>query len=259
MAAPMDPSGAGMGMGGGMGMGMGLPGMGPFTGGPWGGGGDGFGWGAPYVPVTPLGGLWGLKGDLLLPIVGVGFAIFILILIVLAVKYALAWKLDLLSDITNHRPMRDINPAAETAHDPDYINQLSAIVLPAIVSKGCNDRLMCELGSMARERQELPSLFKFLESLAPQYLHDPLSILRISAEKPIVCAQVYPCPDAHEDEQSNEINPANSTSPLGAASAPSVNPNMAQADQPQLPSTQQQQQQQTSPKFLQGLGGKPKK
>jgi len=253
MAAPMDPSGAGMGAG--MGMGMGLPGMGAFSGAPWGGGGDGFGWGAPYVPVTPLGGLWGLKGDLLLPIVGIGFAIFILILIVLAVKYALAWKMDLLSDITNRRPMRDINPAADTAHDPDYINQLSAIVLPAIVSKGCNDRLMCELGSMAREREELPSLFKFLENLAPQYLHDPLSILRISAEKPIVCAEVYPCPDAHEDEQSNEINPnsKNSTSP----SAPSVDPNMAQADQPQLPSTQQQQQ--TSPKFLQGLGGKPKK
>jgi hypothetical protein len=253
----MDPSGSGMGGPGmGMSMGMGLPGMGAFSGAPW--GGDGFGWGAPYVPVTPLGGLWGLKGDLLLPIVGIGFAIFILILIVLAVKYALAWKLDLLSDVTNAgRRLRDIDPATETAHDPDYINQLSAIVLPAIVSKGCNDRLMCELGSMARERKELPSLFKFLENLAPQYLHDPLSILRISAEKPIVCATVYPCPDAHEDEQSNEIipnNPNNSSSPL---SAPSANPNMAQADQPQLSSTQQQQQ--TSPKFLQGLGGKPKK
>jgi len=259
MAAPMDPAGAGMGMGmgpGGMGasMGFGLPGLGAFS---PGFGGDGFGWGSPYVPVTPLGGLWGLKGDLLLPIVGVGFAIFILILIVLAVKYALAWKLDLLSDLTNRRPMRDIDPSADTVHDPDYINQLSSIVLPAIVSKGCNDRLMCELGSMARERQELPSLFKFLESLAPQYLHDPLSILRISAEKPIICAQVYPCPDAHEDEQSNEIIPNNQKNSSMPINAPTVDPNMPQGDQPVLPLTQQQQQ--TSPKFLQGLGGKPKK
>jgi len=250
----MDPAGGagmgpgmGMGMGpGGMGMGMGFPGMGAFSA-PW--GGDGFGWGAPYVPVTPLGGLWGLKGDLLLPIVGIGFAIFILILIILAVRYALAWKLDLLSGISNTRlNLRDIDPTAETPLDTDYMNQLTAIVLPAIVSKGCNDRLMCELGSMARERQELPSLFKFLEDLAPQYLHDPLSILRISAEKPIVCATVYPCPDAHEDEHSNEIIPNNSNSSSSSA------PSMAQADQPQIPTNQQ-----TSPKFLQGLGGKPKK
>jgi len=246
----MDPAGGG-----------GFPAGGPFgaftTPGMGGGWGDGFGWGAPYVPVTPLGGLWGLKGDLLLPIIGVGFAIFILILIILAVKYALNWKMDALSDLSGvgHRYGRStVDPVQQnTVQDPDYINQLSAIILPAIVSKGCNDRLMCELGSMARERQELPALFKFLEDTVPNYLHDPMAILRTSAEKPIECAKVYPCPDAHEDEQSNEIvkNPASPSAPTQQ-----VDPNM-QGDQAQQ---QQQQQQATSPKFLQGLqGGKPKK
>jgi hypothetical protein len=141
-----------MGANGGLFGGAGIPlpfglggGGGPFGGIPFGGG-----WGGvPYVPVTPLGALGGFKGDLLVPIVAVGVGLFLLILVVMAVKAALAWKVSLISDLANKKKMRrDIGAGGPP--EEDQLNRLADTVLTAIRSQVCAQNMICQVGTYVR-------------------------------------------------------------------------------------------------------------
>jgi len=178
------------GIGGGLGAGL------PFGGGAGGVGGLplGGGWGGlPYVPVTPLGALGSVKGDLLVPIVTVGVALFILILIVLAVKAALAWKLSLIGDLANKKFARDTEAVSGGPPQEDQLNQLAQVVLTAIQSQTCAQNMICQVGTYARTQSGLTSLLKILESMVPTSVKDPLAILRSSAEGSFNCDEKYKC------------------------------------------------------------------
>jgi len=208
--------------------------------------GGGFpGWGSPYIPITPLGALGGIKGDLLVPIVAIGVALFLLVIIVLAVKMALAWKLSVLDDLT-HGPKkwrRDIGSGAAPQLDNDYMIQLAKVVTSAIYSGSCSDRMICEVGAFARgNADQLDSIVKLVESFIPASYHSSLDILRTSAKGTFDCGQQYQCgagssssPSKHEQDQ-----PSNSTI---AASSPANS----------LPVQQQQQQQPQRPTGLFGI------
>jgi len=169
----------------------GLPGGPGFGGGPWYGG---FG-GVPYVPVTPLGALGGVKGDLLVPIVAVGVAFFLLIIIIMAVKAALAWKLSLLSGLVSekgHKFRRDTNTTPGPPEE-DQLNHLASMVLSAIQSQSCAQNMICQIGTYARTQQGLPSLLRILETVMPKSVVEPLQILRSSAEGSVNCDVQYKC------------------------------------------------------------------
>jgi len=158
-------------------------------------GGLGGGWGGvPYVPVTPLGALAGFKGDLIVPIVIVGVAVFLLLLIVLAVKFALAFKIELLKSGKLRRDVGSEGPAVQGGPpQEDQLNNLAHLVITAIQSQSCAQNVVCELGIMARERQTVTSLLKVLETLVPSALQDSVKILRSSAEGSFKCEDKYPC------------------------------------------------------------------
>jgi len=142
--------------------GAGIPPIGPGVGVPPGIGGapwlGGFG-GVPYVPVTPLGALGGVKGDLLVPIVAVGVAFFLLILIILAVKAALTWKLSLLSGLASKKFRRDTMTSGGPPEE-DQLNRLANMVLSAIQSQSCAQNMICQIGIYAGAQQGLPSLLR---------------------------------------------------------------------------------------------------
>jgi len=172
-----------------VGGGFGFPGFGGF-----GGGLPGYG-GVPYVPVTPLGGLWGFKGDLIVPMVAIGVAIFILLLIVLAVKYALAWKLQVLDDLggVKNKWRREAGTAPAEQLEDNNLNRLADIVSAAIYSEGCSRRILCEIGRYARDGKQYPSLIRLLELVVPEEYHESFLIVRQSAEGEFTCAENYPC------------------------------------------------------------------
>jgi len=201
----------GGGIGGGLG-GLGLGGLGGMG-------------GVPYVPVTPLGGYWGFKGDLLVPIVAVGFALFILVVIVLAIKAALAWKLDLLAGKKAGGGKFFRRDASETTEqmgakhpEENQLNELAHMVLTAIQSQTCAQKVVCDIGTYARERDGLANLLRILESMVPQSMAGPLSILRTSAEGKFDCTDKYPCgpdnnskPKTEDASKESKPNGKNST------------------------------------------------
>lgn len=87
-----------------------------------------------------------------MPMVAIGVALFLLVLIVLAVKYALAWKLSVLEDIAGgpKKWKREAGSAAAPQLEEDYMIQLAKIVTSAIYSGSCSDRMICEVGAFAR-------------------------------------------------------------------------------------------------------------
>lgn len=86
-----------------------------------------------------------------MPIVAIGVALFLLVLIVMAVKYALAWKLSVLDDLSGSKKWRrDIGSAAAPQLEDDYMIQLAKVVTSAIYSGSCSDRMICEVGAFAR-------------------------------------------------------------------------------------------------------------
>lgn len=188
------------GVGGGAGLnldvggGFGLPGAGLLGGIPgW------SGWNGPYIPSTPLGALGGIKGDLIVPIVVVGVALFLLLLIVLVVKAALAWKLSLLADLADgpKKWRRDAGTAAAPQLDDDRMIELARVVMSAIYSESCTRRMLCEIGSYARETKELTSLLRVVEPMVPSDYIPSVEIIRSSAEGSFECAKQFPCGDAN--------------------------------------------------------------
>jgi hypothetical protein len=144
------------------GAGFGVPGIGGL-----GGGFPGGGW-APYVPVTPLGGLWGFKGDLIVPIVAIGFAIFIFILIVLAVKYALAWKLEVLEGLAGAKGQKFLRGAPAAHLEDIHLNDLTQTVTAAIDSEGPNVKNASSVPAVSSKADTTaaPSVFgKFKKSI----------------------------------------------------------------------------------------------
>jgi len=169
--------------------GAGLGGLGGILGG-------GFpGWGVPYVPITPLGALGGIKGDLIVPIVAIGVALFLLVLIVLAVKYALMWKLSVLEDLGGAKKWkREAGSAAAPQLEDDYMIQLAKIVTSAIYSGSCSDRMICEVGAFARgNAQTVKGLISLVDSYVPDVYQPYLDILKTSAEGTFDCGQKYQC------------------------------------------------------------------
>jgi hypothetical protein len=89
---------------------------------------------------------------LIVPIVAIGVALFLLVLIVLAVKFALAWKVGVLEDLTGARRFRRDAGSAKAAPqlEDDYMIQLAKVVTSAIYSGSCSDRMICEVGALTR-------------------------------------------------------------------------------------------------------------
>jgi len=205
----------------------------PGFGGGFPGFGGGFpGFGAPYVPVTPLGGLLSFNGDLVVPIVAIGVAIFIFIMIVLAVKYALAWKLEVLDDLTGSKGLKFRRAVgdAPAEHLTDHnLNQLADIVAAAIYSEGCSRRILCEMGSFARQAKQTTSLLKLMELVVPKDYQGSFQIVTDAAEGNFECALKYPCGDVNyqrKQAQLNKLNPKDneiddSVTPLQPASSSS--------------------------------------
>lgn len=75
-------------------------------------------------------------GDLIVPIVAIGFAIFIFILIVLAVKYALAWKLEVLEGLAGAKGQVFTRSAPAPHLQDEHLNTLAQTVTGAIDSEG---------------------------------------------------------------------------------------------------------------------------
>jgi len=216
--------------------------------------GGGFpGWGgSPYIPITPLGALGGIKGDLLVPIVAIGVALFLLVIIVLAVKMALAWKLSVLDDLTNgpKKWRRDIGSGAAPQLDNDYMIQLAKVVTSAIYSGSCSDRMICEVGAFARgNADQLDSIVRLVESFIPASYHSSLDILRTSAKGTFDCGQQYQCGSGSSSSKHEQDQPGSSNSTIPAASSP-ANPQQQQQQQQQ---PQQQQQQPPRPTGLFGI------
>jgi len=218
-----------------VGAGYGLPGGGFF--------GGGFpGWASPYVPVTPLGGLWGFKGDLLVPIVAIGVAIFILVLIVLAVKYALAWKLEVLDDLAgNKKWKRDAGDAPAVQLQDSHLNKLADIVAAAVYSEGCSRRILCEIGTYARDGKQYSSLVRLMELVVPEEYQGSFTVVRQSAEGQFDCSDHYPCGDKQKpppNPADNEITvdtPNNSTKPVPNDAQSSASGNQTDATTPSVP------------------------
>jgi len=137
------------------------------------------GW-SPYVPVTPLGGYEAFKGDLLYPMIGVGVAIFILIIIVLAVKAALVWKVELLESVFGmNKRVRSIDQPP--AHDQDQMSNLATIVMSALDNQRCLEKIVCTVGSYG-QGSSWPTWFSMMESLVSEDYRHSLSVLKSCAE-----------------------------------------------------------------------------
>lgn len=222
-AVPVPPPGVGFGfpgagVGGGLnvdfGGGIGVPGLGLLGGLPgWGG------WGGPYIPVTPLGALEGFKGDLIVPIVSVGVALFLLVLIVLAVKYALAWKLSILEDLSAAKKFkREVGTAPAPQLEDDYMAQLAKIVTTAIYSNSCSDRMICEVGTLARgNAATLRGVIALVESYIPANYRSYLDIMKSSAEGSFDCAAKYQCNQQQQQGQPGSTNKDSSAKTSSAA------------------------------------------
>jgi len=172
---------------------------------PWLGGLGGLG-GVPYVPVTPLGSYWGFKGDLIGPIVVIGVVLFLIIIVVIAIKAAFSWKLNLLANKGNKfvRAAAD-NIQQDGAQQPEenQLNELAHMVLTAIQSQTCAQKVVCDIGTYARTRDGLANLLRILESMVPSAMAGPLMILRDSAEGKYDCSQKYPCGNEKGDSAKN--------------------------------------------------------
>lgn len=152
---------------------------------------------SPYIPATPLGSYFGFKGDLIVPIVVVGFALFLIIVIILAIKAALKFKLGLLAGkkgfVTRASDDDTTEPLGAQRPEENQLNELAHMVLTAIQSQTCAQKVVCEIGTYARERDGLSNLLRILESMVPESMTGPLSILRSSAEGKFDCNDKYPC------------------------------------------------------------------
>jgi len=220
------PLGAGAGLGGGLnidaggGLGFGLPGL--LGGVPPGWGG----FGGPYVPVTPLGALEGFKGDLLVPVITIGVAIFLLVLIVLAVKYALAWKLSVLEDLSgSNKFLREAPTAAAPQLQDDYLIPLAKLVTDAIYSGSCSERMVCQVGAMARgNAQTVTALSSLVESYLPTSFQSYLTNLKSSAEGVYDCSQRYPCGHDQPGSTSTSSTTTSTTTPSPTSSSHGTTP-----------------------------------
>jgi len=219
------PFGAGAGLGGGLnidasgGLGFGAPGL--LGGVPPGWGG----WSGPYVPVTPLGALEGFKGDLLVPVITIGVAVFLLVLIILAVKYALAWKLSVLEDLSGSKKfLREAPTAAAPQLQDDYLIPLAKLVTDAIYSGSCSERMVCQVGAMARGNAEtVNALSTLVQSYLPMSFQSYLNNLKSSAEGAFDCSQRYPC--GHDQSgMSSSSTTTSTTTPSPTSSSHGTTP-----------------------------------
>jgi len=168
-----------------------VPGIGGYP------GGAGFaGWGGPYVPTTPLGALGGIKGDLLVPIVVVGVAAFILLIIVLAVKAALAFKVKLLGEAAGVAGRHGRSEGTDTE---DTMMEMTQTVMRALNSNCWDNTLLCGMGKMIHKRQEYLPYFKVLSTIMPESMMPTFNILKTSAEKDEPCEVMFPCQLMHDD------------------------------------------------------------
>jgi len=220
------PLGAGAGLGGGLnidaggGLGFGAPGL--LGGVPPGWGG----WSGPYVPVTPLGALEGFKGDLLVPVITIGVAIFLLVLIVMAVKYALMWKLSVLEDLGGSKKfVREAPTAAAPQLQDDYLIPLAKLVTDAIYSGSCSERMVCQVGAMARGNAEtVNALSTLVKSYLPTSFQSYLNNLKSSSEGAFDCSQRYPCGHDQSGNPTSTTTPSPTTSSSqGTTPRPSFN------------------------------------
>jgi len=79
---------------------------------------------------------------------------------VLAIKAALAWKIGIIDDKITSKGSKFLRSAPAPQLEEDSLNSLANVVLSAINSEKCTQRLLCDLGSYARQREEMPSLMR---------------------------------------------------------------------------------------------------
>lgn len=199
--------GGGFGVGGGIGPGgiggnIGFDagaGAAPFLGGLGGLGGFGADGGlgfAPYVPSTPLGALEAFKGDLAIPIIAIGVALFLLLVIILAVKAALTWKLELLDSLvgntsSNSRLRRDVTSGGSgtpTPQDQEQMSWLTKTVMAALENENCSQKILCQMGTYAKGTT-VPSYMSWLEAFANENYKDSVTLFKNSAEGKLDCSQ----------------------------------------------------------------------
>jgi ferritin-like protein len=83
------------------------------------------------------------------------------VIIVLAVKAALLWKLNVIEDIAGGpRRLRDIPGVTAPAPqlENDSLTSLAKIILPAIYSEKCAQRMLCEICNWAPK--EMPAVLR---------------------------------------------------------------------------------------------------
>jgi len=187
------------------GAGAGIPGggIGGFPGGVGSPGGFA-GWGGPYVPVTPLGALGGIKGDLLIPIVVVGMAAFLLLVIVLAVKAALSWKMQMLNDVAGGGPRfaRDASEAGTV--DQTEVDRITTLFYNALTQNCWTQRMLCEVGKMGKDYVPMIEMVKVV---TPQSMIPVLDVVKDSAQSEEKCEHKFPCqtmPTSKDDALNKE-------------------------------------------------------
>jgi len=102
---------------------------------------------------------------------------------------------------------RDAGSAPAEQLQDNNLNRLADIVSAAIYSEGCSRRILCEIGSYARDGQQYPSLIRLLELVVPEEYHESFLIVRQAAEGQFTCAENYPCGGSEWTKPSqNEID-----------------------------------------------------
>jgi len=162
--------------------------------------------------VTPLGAYGAFKGDLILPIVAIGVALFILIIIVLAVKAALLWKVNLISSMVGGPRLRRGAPEPQVQNQ-EYMTQLTGIVMNALDSESCLDRIICSIGAYG-SGSAWPNYVSMLESMMSEDYQHKIALVKDCADGKVK-PEKFPC------GRSTPKNPAAATqsaTPNGSAS-----------------------------------------
>lgn len=150
--------------------------------------------GTGYVAQTPLGAIKGVIGDLIVPIIIVGVVIFAILGVVWLFAVLFNFKLDLLNQLFGGSSSSSTRPkrAADTLND--QINQLTNVVLSAISSGQCMERILCESGLMFSSNKDLSTkIFGAVEKLVPADAQASLKVLSDAAQGLTKSCEKYVC------------------------------------------------------------------
>ncbi|XP_046439007.1 uncharacterized protein LOC124190425 [Daphnia pulex] len=127
---------------------------------------------------SPLGTLAAYKGDLIYPVFTIGFflvGVVVVVKVLLSLVALLGAKLfhgfiprsidDLL---TGNRKRRSIDEVDDTPLDQAKLDGLTAVVMAALDSQQCQQRMICELGSFVQKYDSVHLIAGLAERLVPE-------------------------------------------------------------------------------------------